>query len=89
MLNRNTIAALAVALSTSAATAPVFADDAGARTAQRLVQEARNYGKSEPRGTAAGETERAERERTAEQRVSTNPNHDRWEAILRQQSRGN
>lgn len=86
MFNRKTLGALAVALTATGAAAPALADDAGARTAQTLVQEARTYGQSEPRGAAAGQTDRPRDDRGG---ATRDGNQQRWDSILRKQSLGN
>ena len=79
MINRKTIAA--IALVATGAAAPVFADDGDVRHAEILLEQARTYGKSSVTGKAAGEV-RAER--TREENLSEN--EKRWREIAKSQS---
>jgi len=83
MFNRKTIAAIVIA--TGAAAAPAFADDADARIAARLLEQARSFGSSDVKGAAAGETERDRTVRRSDA-APKSADEKRWAAILKSQS---
>ena len=85
MFKRTTIAA--IALATAGATAPALADDGDIPKAQILIEEARDFGKVDTRGEAAGDIA-AKREQRRDDTRTLDANEQRWEQILKSASYG-
>lgn len=79
MLNRKTIAA--IALVATGAAAPVLADDGDVRHAQILLEEAQTYGIT---GAAAGQTDASREDRMKHENLDAS--EKRWKQIARSQS---
>ncbi len=85
MINRKTIAAIAIAAAAAGTAAPALAGDADARFASRLLEEARTFGVSDVRGTAAGEVAR-ERSERRDDTHATSVDEKRWHQVQKSQS---
>ena len=93
MINRKTIAAIAIAAASASppgpptrfTAAPALAGDADARFASRLLEEARTFGVSDVRGTAAGEVAR-ERSERRDDTHATSVDEKRWHQVQKSQS---
>ena len=85
MTIRTTLAAIAVVA--AGATAPAFAEDGDVRHAEVLLEQARDFGKQDVRGQAAGDilAEREQR-RSATERLNESEKH--WDRIQRQAAYG-
>ena len=76
MLNRKTLTAIALVV----AGGPALAED-DVNRAQVLLEQARNYGVSEPTGQAAGEVTAPRERRREAQSKQMNANEKAWQAI--------
>lgn len=86
MLNRKTIAA--IALVATGVAAPAFADDGDVRHAKILLEQARTYGNSGISGLAAGQTDATREARATrdDAKETLDKNEARWRSIARSQS---
>lgn len=82
MLNRKTIAA--IALVATGIAAPVSADDGDVRHAQILLEQAQSYGTSGITGKAAGQTDTRRDDRMKHDNL--NASEKRWKQIAKSQS---